>query len=277
MMSINNFLLFEQLSSVSEFLKSNYDKIFNDPNQALNNLFVSFTKRVDTDKNISNLYKNFITSNQSTINNEVNKAETIEGVNKILSDEIKYFYFSLTPIINKLQNDEFSIEEIFSKSRDKNLQALMSYPEDKFSNAVSQYVGNLIPTIKKDAGIEEQAQAQEIAPVQSTTERIKHNINRILEAEEVSNVNDDLIAYKKAIVNWLSISLLKPIKNKIQLLNQVGVSTSNIVDQLSNQMKGTNNENAKKMIINKVFNMDKEALKNLGLSLGITEEELGQL
>jgi len=153
----------------------------------------------------------------------------------------------------------------------------MSYPEDKFSNAVSQYVGNLIPTIKKDAGIEEQAQAQEIAPVQSTTERIKHNINRILEAEEVSNVNDDLIAYKKAIVNWLSISLFKPIKNKIQLLNQVGVSTSNIVDQLSNQMKGTNNENAKKMIINKVFNMDKEALKNLGLSLGITEEELGQL
>ena len=55
MMSINNFLLFEQLSSVSEFLKSNYDKIFNDPNQALNNLYDSSKKTQKSSASVMNL------------------------------------------------------------------------------------------------------------------------------------------------------------------------------------------------------------------------------
>lgn len=285
MAKLNNFFLFEELSSVSKFLKAQYNNIFSDPNQTLNNLFVDFTKKVDTDKNTSNLYQRYIKANQTAIQNEVNNAESIDDVNKLLSDEIKYFYFSLKPVVNKLQDNEFTIQKIFERSRDKRLIALMSYPEDKFANAVSQYTNEIIPEIKKSAGIEENKEVTtntnntptETNGEMPTTERIRYNVLKILEAEDV-NVAQQLADYKKSVMNWLNVSLFELIKQKIQILNKIGgPTTSNAIDQLSNQMKATNNENAKKMILNHVVNMDKEQLKKLALSLGITEEELGQL
>ena len=73
-------------------MKANYNKIFQEPNQALNNLFVDFTKKVDKEKNVSNLYQRYIRSSQTLIQNEINNAETIDAINKLVSDEIKYFY-----------------------------------------------------------------------------------------------------------------------------------------------------------------------------------------
>jgi len=139
----------------SEFLKKQYNNIFSDPNNTLHNSFNIFTKKLDTEKNVASLYQRYLKSNQVNVKNEINKAESIDSVNNILTDEVKYFYYSLLPIVNELQNDEFTMEEIFSRSRDKTLKTLMSYPEDQFANAVSEYVGqSVIPQIKKQAGLD---------------------------------------------------------------------------------------------------------------------------
>jgi hypothetical protein len=278
LISYNDYLYEDTSSSVSTFLKAQYNNIFKDPNQQLSNLFTDFTKKVDKEKNISNLYQKYLKANQTTFQNEVNNAETIDAVNKLLTDNIKFFYFSLKPIVNKLQNKEFTIEEIFSKSKDKRLQKLMSYPEDQFSNAAQQYISEgVLPWVKKDAGLEKEPTQQTQQPV-STTERIKYNVYKILEAEQLQpNTDADLLAYKKSAIKWINLSLFDLIKPKIQLLNQLGANISNSVDQLSKQMKGSTNENAKKMILNKIMNMDNEGLKNLANSLGLKEEEIGKL
>jgi len=281
----NDYLTEGILSAVSSFLKAQYNNIFKDPNKQLSNIFNDFTKKIDKEKNVSNLYQRYLRVNQTNFQNEVNNAETIDAVNKLLSDNIKYFYFSLKPIVNKLQNKEFTIEQIFSRSRDKRLQKLMSYPEDQFSNAVQQYVNDgVLPWIKKDSGIEKaNQQTQEPKttkpenPPQSTTERIKYNVYKILEANDEKSVTEDqLLAYKKSAIKWMNTTLFDLIKPKTQLLNQLD-SNINTVDQLSKQMKGSTNENAKKMIINKIMNMDTEALKNLVNTLGLKEEEIGKL
>lgn len=269
--SFRNYLLREGVSSISSFLKTQYNNIFQNPNQALNNLFVDFTKKVDREKNVANLYQRYIRSNQTVMQNEINNTESIDAINKLVTDEVKYFYFSLKPIINKLQNDEFTIEKIFERSRDKRLQKLMTYPEDQFSNAVTQYIGEAVtPWIKKDAGLEKQPNQQTQQP---TTENYK-----MLEADAtVTDATADLVSYKKSAIKWINVSLFDLLKPKFQLLNQLGASTSNNVDQLSKQMKGTNNENAKKMILNKIMNMDKQELQNLANSLGLKEDEMGKL
>jgi hypothetical protein len=280
----DDFLNENTLSSVSKFLKAQYNNIFQTPNQSLNNQFVEFTKKVDTEKNSAYLYQRFIKANQTTVQNEINNAETIEAIDKIVTDEIKYFYFSLKPIVNKLQNTEFTMEKIFERSRDKRLQKLMSYPEDQFSNAVSQYISDAVtPWIKKDAGLEKQSNQQTQQPVTNepvtTTERIMYNISRILEADVNTTMTNetDISKYKKSAIKWINTSLFDLLKPKFQLLNQLGATTSNIVDQLSKQIKSTNNDNAKKMILNKVINMNKQELQNLANTLGITPDELGQL
>lgn len=259
----------ENLSSISDFLKTNYHKIFTDVTQSLNNLFNTFTKKVDTEKNVSNLYQRYIKQNQTIVANEINNAESIDAINKIVTEEIKYFYFSLKPIVNKLQNDEFTIQKIFERSRDKRLMTLMSYPEDQFSNAVSQYTSTVVlPQIKTNSGIEQ------VNP-SNTVNKTTVSENKIFEATEQEN----LIAYKKSAINWLNISLFDLLKPKIQLLNKLGANAFvvNSIDQLSKQMKGTNNDNAKKMIINKVMNLDKNELQNLANMLKINPNDLGKL
>lgn len=286
----SNFLFEIATTYVSSFLKAQYNNIFKDPNQTLNNLFTDFTKRVDKEKNTANLYQRYLRSNQTSLQNEINNAETIDAVNKILTDNIKYFYFSLKPIVNKLQNDEFTMEKIFERSRDKRLMTLMSYPEDQFANAVQQYVNEaVLPWIKKDAGLDkkEDQQKTQQPQQQATTERIKTDIYRILEADvpvqpnqsnqQQPNAEADTLEYKKSTIKWFNLSLFDLLKPKMQLLTQLGANTSNFVDQLAKQMKGTVNENAKKMILNNIVGMDKEELQKLAEYLGITKEELGQL
>ena len=73
--SYSEFLNEGALSSVSDFLKAQYNNIFQNPDQNLNNLFVTFTKKVDTDKNVSNLYQKYIRVSQTTVQNEINAAE----------------------------------------------------------------------------------------------------------------------------------------------------------------------------------------------------------
>ena len=265
----------EGLSTVSSFLKAQYNNIFKDQNQNLSNLFNTFTKKVDTEKNLSALYQRYIRASQTAIQNEINNAESIDAINKLLSDEVKYFYFTLKPVAIKLQNDEFSMEEIFSRSRDKRLQKLISFPEDQFSNAVQQYVNDgVIPWVKKDAGLEEQPNQQTQQP--NASERIMYNIYKILEAEQAPT-DEDLIKYKKSAIKWVNMSLFDLLKPKYQLLSRLGATTSNSVDQLSKQMKGTTNDNAKEIILNKIVNMDRQELQNLVKTLGLTEEEIGKL
>jgi len=277
--SYNNYLTESSQSSISEFLKSQYDKIFPDPTQSLNNLFSSFIKSLDVEKNVSILYQTYLKNSQSLTQNEINNSKTIIDVDKVLTESIKYFYFSLKPIVNKLQNDDFTINEIFSRSRDKRLLTLMSYPEDQFSNAISTYSTTIISEIKSSANIITGTTTTNTAPTtvsESINDRINYKISRILEADDISIVTN-LLNYKKAAINWINITLFDSIKPKLQLLRQLGVNTSNSVDQLANQMKGTTNENAKKIILNKIINMNKEELQKLVDSLGLTKDELGDL
>lgn len=274
----NYYLTEGTLSTVSAFLKQQYNRIFQDPNQNLNNLFTTFTKKVDTEKNVAALYQRYVRASQTAIQNEINNTESIDAINKLLTDEIKYFYFSLKPIANKLQNNQFTMEEIFSRSRDKRLQKLMSYPEDQFSNAVQQYITDgVLPWIKKDAGIKDTTQqTQQTQQSGTMSERIKFNISKILEADQ-PNIDENLVSYKKSALKWVNLTLFDLLKSKYQLLSQLGASTSNSVDQLSKQMKGTTNDNAKEIILNKIVNMNREELQNLVKTLGLTEEEIGKL
>ena len=94
---------------------------------------------------------------------------------------------------------------------------------------------------------------------------------------EPTNTDDDLISYKKSAINWINISFFDLLKHKMQLLNQLSANTSNSVDNLSKQIKSTTNDNAKKIIINKIINMNREELVNLTKTLGLTENEIGKI
>ena len=57
--SYNDYLSEGILSSISSFLKAQFQNIFKDPNKILYNLFNDFTKKVDKEKNVANLYQRY--------------------------------------------------------------------------------------------------------------------------------------------------------------------------------------------------------------------------
>lgn len=278
----SDFIFETNLSSVTSFLKAQYNNIFKEPTTSLHNLFNEFIKKINVDKNIPVLYQKYLRTNQINCQNSINSADSIDGVNKIVLDEIKYFYFSLKPVVDKMQNNEFTIQSIFSRSKDKRLMILMSYDEDKFSNAVDEYFEQAVVTqLKKMSGISK----EEIQNTQSesTTERINYDILKILEVYDVeeTNVEDkaktELLVYKKNAINWINITLFDLLKPKMQILNKMNVDSGNLVNKISNKIKGTTNDNAKNMIINKIINMNNNELKNLANTLGLSEDETGKI
>ena len=110
-----------------------------------------------------------------------------------------------------------------------------------------------------------------------------YNIYKILEADEPATTDPaadpaaDSVKYKQSAILWVNRSLFDLLKPKNPLLTKLGATTSNSVDQLSKQMKGTTNDNAKEIILNKIVNMNREELQNLVKTLGLTEEEIGKL
>lgn len=278
----SDFIFETNLSSVTSFLKAQYNNIFKEPTTSLHNLFNEFIKKINVDKNIPALYQKYLRTNQINCQNSINSADSIDGVNKIVLDEIKYFYFSLKSVVDKMQNNEFTIQSIFSRSKDKRLMILMSYDEDKFSNAVDEYFEQAVVTqLKKMSGISK----EEIQNTQSesTTERINYDIRKILEVYDVeeTNVEDkaktELLVYKKNAINWINITLFDLLKPKMQILNKMNVDSGNLVNKISNKIKGTTNDNAKNMIINKIINMNNNELKNLANTLGLSEDETGKI
>jgi hypothetical protein len=268
----DQFLNEATLSPIITFLKNQYNNIFQNVNKNLDNIFVTFIKKVDIENNVSNLYQMYIKNSQTVVQNEINNSENIDSVNRILIDCVKYFYFSTNIIINKLQNDDFTIKEIFNNSRDKRLQELMSYPEDKFSNSVQQYINEyVLPELKKNINFDQNVQESN-----SLKDKVLYNVKKILEADSTIST-ENLVQYKRNVINWINLSLYDLLKNKMQVLNKLSSNISNIVDQLSKNMKGTNNENVKKMILNKIINMDKDGLKELSKFLGLTEEDINNL
>ena len=220
--SYNNFKINE---SISDFLKNNYNKIFIEPNINLNNLFNNFMKKIDNEKKVSLLFQSFIKNNQIMIVSEIKKSDSIDNIKNIISDEIKYFYFTLKITVDKLQNDDFTISSIFEKLRDKKLVQLMRFPEDKFSNAIKTYMSDvLIPYLKN-------------------------------ESEEIDK-------YKNNTITWLNLTLFDAIKQKTNILNNISSNNNmiNSIDILSKQMKGSTNIEIKKIILNNITNMNKSEL-----------------
>ena len=310
----NEFVSEGLMSPISTFLKSQFNNIFKDANPVLNNLFSIFTKKIDTEKNVSNLYKNFIKNNHTVVQNEINKAESVEAVNKIITDNIKIIYFSLTPIIAKLQNSEFTVKTIFKSSE---IQEVMSLPKDVFLTKVQEFVNNAISNIKSKSGLDKKEEKN--TQDQSVKEGMMYNIHKILEIDEsllgsavgaavksgaadavgdklknvasdklknvandkLKNVDnkqntEDLVKYKKTAIDWINLSFFAALNDKMSILNKAGSTNAGIaVDQASKSMKGTTNDNAKDAILNKIMNMEKEELQKLTEYLGL--KDLGNL
>jgi hypothetical protein len=273
------------LHKYTEFLNENfhddfeskYSKLFNDSDEEILNKIRSLFQKIENETDnlkILSVYDSFLKDNQNYLNNKIVESENEETINNILRDNLMSIYFTLKNVQIKLDDKEL-FEEIFEKSN-KNLKGLMTLKKDDFSTTISTYIKNyMIPQIEKMSGVEEKPQEADEQGVQVQTAQPVQPTEQGQSQEEPKN--DKLETYKTNSEKWFSYIYdavwykLKKVKTE---MNSNRTETSNI-DQLSNLMKNSANEEAKKQLLTKITTLSKEDLNKLGDFLNINKEEVG--
>ena len=273
------------LHKYTEFLNENfhddfeskYSKLFNDSDEEILNKIRSLFQKIENETDnlkILSVYDSFLKDNQNYLNNKIVESENEETINNILRDNLMSIYFTLKNVQIKLDDKEL-FEEIFEKSN-KNLKGLMTLKKDDFSTTISTYIKNyMMPQIEKMSGVEEKPQEADEQGVQVQTAQPVQPTEQGQSQEEPKN--DKLETYKTNSEKWFSYIYdavwykLKKVKTE---MNSNRTETSNI-DQLSNLMKNSANEEAKKQLLTKITTLSKEDLNKLGDFLNINKEEVG--
>lgn len=283
-------MLYKYLEFINENFfddfKKTYLKLFNESDDDIKNELGTLFKKIDDETDnlkVVNTFDDFLSSNQKTLNSKIDESDGQESINKLLSDNLKTIYFAIKSIQIKLDDKDFN--DIFENTRNKNLRNLMNMKRDKFSDTVSTYVKDyMIPQIEKLAGIEkpqqptvneaEVAQPNVAQPNVAQPTQVQNQSNAQPEAQN----NKQLATYKEKSKEWFNYiydmiwDKIKTIKTKLNTNRQVSTN----IDQLSQFMKNSTNEEAKKQLLRKISTLSKEGLDKLGEFLNLNKEELGE-
>jgi len=250
--------------------KKTYQKLFNDADDDIKNELGTLFKKIDDETDflkVVNTFDDFLSSNQNTLNSKIDESEGQETINKLLTDNLKATYFALKSTQLKLDDKDFT--DIFEKAKDKNLRNLMNMKRDKFSDAYPTYVKDfMIPQIEKMSGVQKVQEADEFA---------QPNVAQPTQVQTQNEPQTELNVYKEKSKDWFNYiygmiwDKLKTFKTKLNTNRQI----SSNIDQISQLMKNSNKEEAKKQLLKKVTSLPKEDLDKLGDFLKLNKEELG--
>jgi len=252
--------------------KKTYLKLFNESDDDIKNELGTLFKKIDDETDslkVVNTFDDFLSSNQKTLNSKIDESEGQETINKLLSDNLKAIYFAIKSVQIKLNDEEFA--DIFEKARDKNLRNLMNMKRDKFSDAYSTYVKDyMIPQIEKLAGIEKTDETTVNEADVAQPNVAQPNVAQPTQVQAQPNAqpepqnNEQLATYKEKSKEWFNYlygmtwNKLKDIKNKLNTNRQVSTN----IDQLSQLMKNSTNEEAKKQLLKKISSLSKEGRRH---------------
>lgn len=258
--------------------KSKYAKLFNESDEDIKKELDILFKKIDDETDflkVVNIFDDFLSSNQKTLNSKIENSQGQEAINKLLSDNLKTIYFALKSIIIKLDDKDFT--DIFEKSKDKNLRNLMNMKQDKFSDAVPVYVKDyMIPQIEKMSNTQKVQKVQEADEI--STQPVQNQPQAQPQTQPQQDKTKQLETYKTKSKEWFNYvygmtwDKLKTVKNK---MNTSRLLSSNI-DQISKLMKNSTNEEAKKQLLKKITSLTKEELNKIGDILKINKEEIGE-
>ncbi len=261
--------------------KSKYIKLFNNSDEDIKNELEVLFKKIDNETDqlkTVNVFDDFLSSNQNTLKMKISESVNQDSINKLLSDNLKSIYFAIKSIQIKLNSDDFI--DIFEQLKDENLKNLMEMKADKFSDAVPVYVKDyMIPQIKKMSNIQsvQEMNIFEAEIVQPSV--VQPNVSQSQVQTEIpaENNNKQLETYKTKSNEWFDYiygmvwNKVKNIKTQLNSNKQI----LNNIDQVSNLMKNSDNEEAKKQLLNKIISLSKEQLNKLGDILKLNMNEIG--
>ncbi len=261
--------------------KSKYIKLFNNSDDDIKNELEVLFKKIDNETDqlkTVNVFDDFLSSNQNTLKMKISESVNQDSINKLLSDNLKSIYFAIKSIQIKLNSDDFI--DIFEQLKDENLKNLMEMKADKFSDAVPVYVKDyMIPQIKKMSNIQKVQEMTifEAEVVQPSVVQPNTTQSQVQTEIPAENNNKQLETYKTKSNEWFDYiygmvwNKVKNIKTQLNSNKQI----LNNIDQVSNLMKNSDNEEAKKQLLNKIISLSKEQLNKLGDILKLNMNEIG--
>jgi len=182
-------------------------------------------------KQIQTILTNYLKVHNTTFQTELKNTNNIPDLKKIIIDNLKAIYATITSVSKMLGDDKFSFEKIFTGSNAELIKVMNKDPKI-FENKVSGYVDSLILTQSKQFGYDE---ADVKKQLDQTSEEVA--------AEQTNQVKD--VTTTENIINLSNNKLFEaedeqPVQTEIQPVQTEPAQTESTSDDKFTKLKDAN-------------------------------------
>jgi len=192
----------------SKFLHSTSEEIKKSVELFINKL----NNSTDVDDIKNNLLKQ-LNNNIEILKKSIKEKNNIEEITEIIKDILSSIYISLKSTISFINNDEYTINNIFIDSNN-NIKKIFDDDEKIFDKNIEQFTLLLIEDMTNKFNINKGEKDEELDTIlQDVDNELSNEIND----KKTEEIDENIIKVKDSLINWINLNIINKIKNKMKL------------------------------------------------------------
>jgi len=259
---------------VKDFLNKAFKsalKIINQDDAGEAKNFIDSMNRSNNVNDSLNVFRKYM----DTRMNAMKKSQNIKNIKDNLKTDLIITDMALRDLAKKYDMDALMPNKLYAESNNKMLKDLFSSEtQEEFTKNVNMKMDSLMLNLAKTAGLDEKQQKS------LTKEEGSENIgeSKLYEAEgeqteQQDQNNESFDKMKQTTYDFISKGMYEPLYKKLQeVTKDMATGTNQNVDKIVDQMKGSNNKESMKSIINKIVNADNDTLMKMRDFVGLNKD-----
>lgn len=201
--------IFGEMKNLSgKFLYSTSDEVKKSVELFINKL----NNSTDVDGIKNNLSRQ-LNNNIEILKNSIKEKNNIEEIKEIIKDILSSIYISLKSTISFIDNDEYTINDIFIDSNN-NIKKIFNDDEKIFDKNIEQFTILLVEDMSNKFNINKGEKDDELDTI---LQDVDSELSNEISDKKTDEIDENIIKLKDSLINWINLNIINKIKNKMKL------------------------------------------------------------
>lgn len=201
--------IFGEMKNLSgKFLYSTSDEVKKSVELFINKL----NNSTDVDGIKNNLSRQ-LNNNIEILKNSIKEKNNIEEIKEIIKDILSSIYISLKSTISFIDNDEYTINDIFIDSNN-NIKKIFNDDEKIFDKNIEQFTILLVEDMSNKFNMNKGEKDDELDTI---LQDVDSELSNEISDKKTDEIDENIIKLKDSLINWINLNIINKIKNKMNL------------------------------------------------------------
>lgn len=201
--------IFGEMKNLSgKFLYSTSDEVKKSVELFINKL----NNSTDVDGIKNNLSRQ-LNNNIEILKNSIKEKNNIEEIKEIIKDILSSIYISLKSTISFIDNDEYTINDIFIDSNN-NIKKIFNDDEKIFDKNIEQFTILLVEDMSNKFNMNKGEKDDELDTI---LQDVDSELSNEISDKKTDEIDENIIKLKDSLINWINLNIINKIKNKMKL------------------------------------------------------------